>query len=124
MDTTIPEEELDILEEKVTMVRKEEFPYLSMKLYWDKQDLRFAMYNNENQGIKYVNKKSCHCAFVFKVILEDFFTHMGQLTSRTRENENVPITELYPDHREVLRVAKILPKKAKIPTVKELYNME
>eukprot|EP00957_Ditylum_brightwellii_P162200 12350646-Ditylum_brightwellii.AAC.1 len=36
----------------------------------------------------------------------------------------MPITELYPDHREALRVAKILPKQKKIPTVKKLYEME
>eukprot|EP00957_Ditylum_brightwellii_P170441 12973698-Ditylum_brightwellii.AAC.1 len=53
METTIPEEEWDMWEEKVTMVRKDAFPYLDMKLYWDKQDLRFAVYNKENQCIKY-----------------------------------------------------------------------
>eukprot|EP00957_Ditylum_brightwellii_P195706 14910985-Ditylum_brightwellii.AAC.1 len=36
----------------------------------------------------------------------------------------MPINELYPDHREALVVAKILPKKTKIPTVKKLYEME
>eukprot|EP00957_Ditylum_brightwellii_P139702 10646796-Ditylum_brightwellii.AAC.1 len=36
----------------------------------------------------------------------------------------MPITELYPDHRVALRVAKILPKKTKIPTVKKLYTTE
>eukprot|EP00957_Ditylum_brightwellii_P114243 8710147-Ditylum_brightwellii.AAC.1 len=43
METTIPEEEWDMWEEKVTMVRKEAFPYLDMKLYWDKQDLHFTV---------------------------------------------------------------------------------
>eukprot|EP00957_Ditylum_brightwellii_P127516 9724571-Ditylum_brightwellii.AAC.1 len=124
METTIPEEEWDKWEEKVTMVRKEAFPYLDMKLYWDKQDLHLAVYNKENQCIKYVNKESCHCASVFKAIPEGVSTCLGQLTMRTRENENVPITELYPDHRGALRVARILPKRTKIPTVKELYDME
>eukprot|EP00957_Ditylum_brightwellii_P053313 4041649-Ditylum_brightwellii.AAC.1 len=55
-----------------------------------------SVYNKENQRIKYVNKESCHPASVFKAIPEGVFTRLGQLTSRTRENENVPITELYP----------------------------
>eukprot|EP00957_Ditylum_brightwellii_P155427 11830867-Ditylum_brightwellii.AAC.1 len=80
-------------------------------MYWDSENLSSAMYNKENQHIKYVNKESCHCALVFKAILEGVFTCLGLLTSKTRENENVPITELYPDHREALRVAKIHPKK-------------
>eukprot|EP00957_Ditylum_brightwellii_P046246 3508741-Ditylum_brightwellii.AAC.1 len=58
IETTIPEEEWDKWEEKVTMVRKEAFPYLDLKLYWDKQDLCFVVYNKENQHIKYVNKES------------------------------------------------------------------
>eukprot|EP00957_Ditylum_brightwellii_P065958 5002050-Ditylum_brightwellii.AAC.1 len=51
MEPTIPEDEWDKWEEKLTVVRKEEFPYLDMKLYWDKQELRFAVYNKENQRI-------------------------------------------------------------------------
>eukprot|EP00957_Ditylum_brightwellii_P141614 10788506-Ditylum_brightwellii.AAC.1 len=62
MEPAIPEEEWDKWEEKVMVVRKEEFPYLNMKLYWSKQELRFAVYNKENQRIKYVNRESCHRA--------------------------------------------------------------
>eukprot|EP00957_Ditylum_brightwellii_P169602 12909437-Ditylum_brightwellii.AAC.1 len=77
METTMPEDMWDKWEEKVTVVRKEEFPYLNIKLYWDKQELCFAVYNKENQHIKYVNKESCHHASVFKAIPEGVFTCLG-----------------------------------------------
>eukprot|EP00957_Ditylum_brightwellii_P112525 8578278-Ditylum_brightwellii.AAC.2 len=77
METPIPENEWDKWEEKVTVVRKEEFPYIDMKLYWDKQELWFAVYNKENQCIKYVNKESCHRTSVFKAIPEWVFMHLG-----------------------------------------------
>eukprot|EP00957_Ditylum_brightwellii_P102855 7837519-Ditylum_brightwellii.AAC.1 len=82
-----------------------------MKLYWEKQELCLAVYNKENQCIKYMNKESCHCASVIKAIPEGVFACLCGLTSRTKENKKVHITELYPDHREALRVAKILQKK-------------
>eukprot|EP00957_Ditylum_brightwellii_P092333 7029911-Ditylum_brightwellii.AAC.1 len=77
MEPMISEEEWDKWEEKVTVVRKEEFPYLDMKLYGSKQELRFAVYNKENQHIKYVNRESCHCTSVFKAIPEGVFTCLG-----------------------------------------------
>eukprot|EP00957_Ditylum_brightwellii_P207937 15355193-Ditylum_brightwellii.AAC.1 len=124
VETAIPEEEWEKWEEKVTVLSKEAFPYLDMKMYWDNKDLWFVVYNKENQRIKYVHRESCYHASVFKAIPEGVFMRLGRLTSKTRENENVPITELCLDHREALRVAKILPKKKKIPTVKKLYKME
>eukprot|EP00957_Ditylum_brightwellii_P034621 2625254-Ditylum_brightwellii.AAC.1 len=77
METMIPEEEWDKWEEKVTMVRTEAFPYIDMKLNWDDQYLRFAVYNKESQHIKYMNKERCHCAAVFRAIPEGVFTHLG-----------------------------------------------
>eukprot|EP00957_Ditylum_brightwellii_P190166 14475606-Ditylum_brightwellii.AAC.1 len=70
VETAIPEEEWDKWEEKVTVVSKEVFPYLDMKMYWDNVNLWFAVYNKENQRIKYVNRERCHCALVFKAIPE------------------------------------------------------
>eukprot|EP00957_Ditylum_brightwellii_P061848 4693551-Ditylum_brightwellii.AAC.2 len=99
VETVIPEEEWEEWEEKITVVSKEAFPYLDMKMYWDNNNLRFAVYNKENKRIKNVNRESCCCASVFKAILEGIFTRLGRLTLKTKENENVPITELYPDHR-------------------------
>eukprot|EP00957_Ditylum_brightwellii_P106116 8094962-Ditylum_brightwellii.AAC.1 len=93
-------------------------------MYWDNNNLCFTVYNKENQRIKYVNKESCHQALVLKAVPEGVFMQLGRLTSKTKEDENMPITKLYPDHKEALRVAKILPKKEMLPTVKKLYKME
>eukprot|EP00957_Ditylum_brightwellii_P156211 11890009-Ditylum_brightwellii.AAC.1 len=123
-EVEIPEEEWEKWEEKVTVVRNTAFPYLDIKFYWAKNDLHFALYNKKNQQIKYVNKESCHRASVFKAILVGVFTRLGQLTSKTDESENMLISELYPDHTEVLQNANILLKQKKIPIMKKLYKME
>eukprot|EP00957_Ditylum_brightwellii_P168531 12828489-Ditylum_brightwellii.AAC.1 len=71
-------------EEKVMVVRKKAFPYLDMKMYWTDSNIRFVVYNKENQQIKYVNRESCHRATMFKIILEGVFTRLGQLTSKIK----------------------------------------
>eukprot|EP00957_Ditylum_brightwellii_P066444 5044069-Ditylum_brightwellii.AAC.1 len=118
VETPMPEEEWVKWEEKVTVMSKATFPHLDMKIYWDNDKLCIAVYNKENQRIKYVNKESCHRASVFKAIPKGVFMRLGILTSKTKGNENLPITELYPDHKEALRVANSLPEKKKIPMVK------
>eukprot|EP00957_Ditylum_brightwellii_P160854 12247593-Ditylum_brightwellii.AAC.1 len=49
---------------------------------------------------------------------------LEDLPQKTKENEDMPITDLYPDYKEALQVANILPPKEKIPTVKKLYEIE
>eukprot|EP00957_Ditylum_brightwellii_P149309 11371323-Ditylum_brightwellii.AAC.1 len=53
VETAIPKEEWEKWEEKVTMVNKEAFPYLDIKMYWEDMDLQIAVYSKENQRIKY-----------------------------------------------------------------------
>eukprot|EP00957_Ditylum_brightwellii_P101425 7729441-Ditylum_brightwellii.AAC.1 len=52
-------------EERVTVILKQHFPYLDMKMHWEGKNLRFLVYNKENKTIKYVNKESCHRRAVF-----------------------------------------------------------
>eukprot|EP00957_Ditylum_brightwellii_P005311 405116-Ditylum_brightwellii.AAC.1 len=41
------------------------FPFLDMKLTWKEDDLKFSVYNKENQTIKYLSSKSCHMLEVY-----------------------------------------------------------
>eukprot|EP00957_Ditylum_brightwellii_P195707 14910985-Ditylum_brightwellii.AAC.2 len=77
VEQAISEEEWERWEKKVTVVSKEAFPYLDMKMYWDNKDLQFAVCNKENQRINYVNQESCHCGSVFKAIPEGVFAQLG-----------------------------------------------
>eukprot|EP00957_Ditylum_brightwellii_P057069 4325039-Ditylum_brightwellii.AAC.1 len=122
MDEILPDEEWRRWKKKVKLVDKDAFPYLDMQLQQKDDNLSSAVYHKKNQTIKYVNRESCHRTAVFKAIPAGVFTHMGQLTSMTEENKNVPITYLYPTHADALRKANILPKK--IPMVHKLYKQE
>eukprot|EP00957_Ditylum_brightwellii_P172993 13170561-Ditylum_brightwellii.AAC.1 len=93
-----------------------------MQLSWKKDDLSFFVYHKKNQTTKYVNREKCHQTAVFKAIPAGVFTCMGQLTSITEENRNVPIMSIYPTHANALKKANLLPKR--IPTVQELYDQE
>jgi hypothetical protein len=50
------------------------------------------------------------------------FTRLGRLTSLTKDNQDTPILDFYPLHREALKKAKLLPKN--VPTLQELHQQE
>jgi hypothetical protein len=122
VDEEIPEDEWNFWAEKVTVIEENAFPYLDMQLSWRQDNLYFSVYSKENQTIKYVNKESCHRQSVFKAVPAGVFTRLGRLTSVTKDNQDTPILDFYPLHREALKKAKLLPKN--VPTLQELHQQE
>eukprot|EP00957_Ditylum_brightwellii_P094715 7212809-Ditylum_brightwellii.AAC.1 len=83
--------------------------------------MRFSVFRDPNQALKYVNRASTHRPTTFKSIANGVFTRLARLTSNIVANRNQQIDELYPDHAEALFIADLAPP-MDFPSFQELWN--
>ena len=58
-----------VVNENLTIVSNEVFPYLDMEMYWTKRgDLKFEIHLKPNQKLKYLNSDSTHLLSTFRAI--------------------------------------------------------
>eukprot|EP00957_Ditylum_brightwellii_P044136 3349128-Ditylum_brightwellii.AAC.1 len=64
----------DKKEKGVTVIYEQEFPFLDMKMGWDKKsrEMRFSVFWKPNQALKYVNRASMHKPTNFKFLQVEF----------------------------------------------------
>eukprot|EP00957_Ditylum_brightwellii_P002610 200423-Ditylum_brightwellii.AAC.1 len=77
------------------METEEWFPFLGMRMKWEKDELVFRVYKKENQWLKYVDKSSNHKQSPFKSITMGVLTSLERLTSREKELCDVGVNQIY-----------------------------
>ena len=98
---------------------KEFFPFLDLQLQWNtNNELKFKVYMEDNQKLKYFNSNSTHTKCCMKAIPFGLFKRLAKLTSINKRIVNTQIDELYPDHAKALKVAGLSP--TKFPSLKEI----
>eukprot|EP00957_Ditylum_brightwellii_P123113 9386855-Ditylum_brightwellii.AAC.1 len=107
----------------MTVIYKQAFPFLDMEMRWHEKsrEMRFSVFWNPNQALKYVDKASVHRPTTFKSIVSGGFTYLARLTLNIAANENAQIDKLYPDHDEALFIADLSPP-TDFPMFQELWQ--
>eukprot|EP00984_Skeletonema_dohrnii_P021597 scaffold10835_cov137-Skeletonema_dohrnii-CCMP3373.AAC.2 len=113
-----PPEEVPRYSDKITICRKDAFPYLDLEMYWRHDELQFRVHLKPNQELKYLNKDSAHTKATFEVIPHGVLRCLTSLTSVHEDNEDTTLDVLYPKHIEALERAG-LPLPKVYPTLKE-----
>ena len=108
-----PSNNINPITEKVTEVfsitKGKFFPYLDIQMFWETDDkLEFKVYNKPNQKIKYANNGSCHTKHCLKAIPWGVLSRLAKLASKSKENLETKINELYPEHAEALLKAGLM----------------
>ena len=70
-----------------------------------------------------MNSSSAHTHSTFKAIPDGVFKRLSRLTSKEESVENLRVDQLYPDHAQALKNAKLY-KKSHFPTMKELWDKD
>eukprot|EP00957_Ditylum_brightwellii_P099147 7551541-Ditylum_brightwellii.AAC.1 len=111
----------DNKEKGVTVINKQEFPFLDMKMGGDKEsrEMRFLVFRKPNQALKYVNRASTQRPTTFKSIASGVFTRLARPTSNIAANGKAKIHELYQDYAKALFMADLAPQTV-FPTFQEL----
>lgn len=100
------------------------FPYLDTEMYWNEQEeLEFRVHLKPNQQLKYLNKGSCHTSECFRSIQQGVQKRLAKITTKTEENANQTLDDIYPDHFAALYqadlVSNVIPTLAKAQAEQE-----
>eukprot|EP00957_Ditylum_brightwellii_P039795 3013057-Ditylum_brightwellii.AAC.1 len=114
---------MDKKEKGVTVIHEQEFPFLCMKMGWDKEsgEIRCSVFRKPNQAFKHVNRISMHGPTTFKSIASAVFTKLERLTLNISANRKAQIDKIYPDHAKVLFTADLVPP-TDFPIFQELWQ--
>ena len=116
------EEDEEIQNENLTIVKGKYFPYLDMEMYWnDMHDLKFKVHMKPNQVLKYLNSDSTHMPSTFRAIPNGVLQRLSKLTSKNHKLDNTKVNEIYPKHAAALKIAGIAPEV--FPTFLELEKI-
>ena len=108
-DPSAPIDLVPRLKKKVTINRKEYFPYLDMELSWRDKALAFKVHMKGNQVLKYLNKAVAtplHASNPSHMAYSEV-RRLSILTYMTPENKGKPLNKLYPEHTKALKHAKL-----------------
>eukprot|EP00957_Ditylum_brightwellii_P138883 10585849-Ditylum_brightwellii.AAC.1 len=111
----------DKKEKGATVIHMKEFPFLDMKMNWDKEsgEIRFSVFRKPNQVLKCVNRGSIHRPTTFKFIASGVLIRLARLTSNIAANGKAKIDKIYLEHAKALFTADLAPP-TDFPTLQEL----
>ncbi len=112
------EESSSKLTDKIDTVGDNAFPYLDMEFFWSNNELHTKVHIKQNQRLSYLEKCSTHPSTVFKAIPRGVFKRLAKLTTKTPENANTLLDQLYPQHAKTLKSANLNP--PKYPSINEV----
>eukprot|EP00957_Ditylum_brightwellii_P210381 15364905-Ditylum_brightwellii.AAC.1 len=107
---------------KVAAQDSEWFPFLDMRMRWQRDRLEFRVYQKENQLLKYVDKQSTHHPSTFSSFTIRVLTRLCRLTSQDFSLGETQVDKIYPEHAEVLHKAGLAPEL--IPTFREIWKKD
>ena len=110
--------------ERVTIVRKEAFPYLDLEMYWREDELKFRVHLIPSQVLKYLNEGSAHINACFRAIPNGVLQHLIILTSPTPENKNLILDKLYPTDTKALEDVKLPTSDVYLTLEEAISNLE
>ncbi len=83
------------------------FPYLDIQLSWmEAGKLRFTVYKKPGEIIKYLNTDSHHYKKHKSAVLQGVELCLALLTTLLDKNEDLSLSDIYPDKHEALSIAK------------------
>ena len=71
--------------------------------------LAFKVHEQENQLLNYVSRYSVHTQACFASIISEVVHRLSVVTTVTPENQDNPISQLYPDHVAAVERANLIP---------------
>ena len=103
---------------KVKVIGDPTFPYLDMSMFYDEnENLAFKVFLKPGAKFKYLNVSSCHTLQCKDAIPRGVCIRHAELTTRTEANENLSLSEIYPDLHQELTIAGHLSGDQKLPTL-------
>jgi hypothetical protein len=106
---TTGEEGTTMVGEKVGTEAADQYPFLDMELSWDEEGiLKFRVHMKPNQQLKYLNTGSAHTPGCFKAIMTRVCYCLTKLTTVDKNNEDMKLDEIYPEHFGTLNKADLL----------------
>ena len=110
-------------EEIFQIVTNDEFPFLDMKMSWSPEgDLKFGVFRENGQQLKYVGKESTHTPGTLSTIPSGVLNRLSKLTSRKLSIHSEGVEKIYPDHANTLRKAGLAP--PNFPTMGDLWSKQ
>ena len=107
-------------EERFQIVTNDEFPFLDMKMSWSPEGgLKFVVFREKGQQLKYVVNESTHTPGTLRVIPSGVLNRLAKLTSRKPSIHSEVVDKIYPDHTNALCKAGLEP--PNFPTMGDLF---
>ena len=101
------------------------FPYLDVRLAWtDDNKIRFCVHRKPGELVKYLNTDSHHHRTHKKAVLSGVELRLALLTTRTPENENLCLSDLYCNSHLALQIAGQLKEGQKMRTLGAVLDDE
>ena len=111
--------------EMVKWSEKETLNFLDISMYWnDDEELQFQVYRKPNQKLKYLNFSSTHTKAMKAAVPDGVMKRLARLTSRSDKLVKSKISEIYPDHAQALKKAKLVPNDSFFPTFGKLWEKQ
>ena len=122
MEIWKPSDETRKVNDMVTVLGGNSTPYLDADLFFNgKEELGTRVYFKEGYNIKYVGVDSVYTKDCKKAVIKSQCIRSAELTTRTLENENSSLSDLYPEIAEALKEAGLLNRKTKLPVCGHVY---
>ena len=123
LDIWKPTGEDNEIEKGINVIGGNTMPYLDAELRFDGNgELKFGVHFKKDFKTKYVGQESMHTKECLKAIKTGVGIRVSGLTSRTPQNEDQTICELYPSIRLALSEAGLLKKNEKLPKLGSLLD--
>ena len=107
-------------EDRVQIVKNDEFPFLDMKMSWYPEgDLQFGVFRKKGQQLKYVVKESTHTPSTLRAIPSGVLNRLAKLTSRNPSIHTEAVDNIFPSHANALCKAGLAP--PVFPTMGDLW---
>eukprot|EP00957_Ditylum_brightwellii_P158392 12055708-Ditylum_brightwellii.AAC.1 len=107
---------------KAAVWDEEWFPFLDMRMRWQRNKLEFRVYQKENQLLKYVDTQSTSCPSTFLSIVTRVIARLCLLTSWDASLKETRVDEIYSEHAEALHKAGLAP--GVFPTFGEIWEKD
>jgi hypothetical protein len=112
-----------IVPKKVKVVGTDSFPYLDMEMKYDDDDhLCFGVYTKPGFQSKYLNTGSTHPPAVFRAVPHGVSIRLAGLTTRTAQNENESLSDIYPDVHSALQKSGYFTGEKKLPSLGQVLD--
>ncbi len=123
MEVWKPGQESQKISPKMKVVGGNEFPYLDIKMSYDAENsIYFGAYSKPEYQTKYLDSGSCHTRMCKKAIPRGVAIRLSGLTTRTPENENESLSDLYPKTHKALAAARLIKGDDKLPKLGRILD--